>query len=163
MGLGRKLPFTSFPSLLLRSIDGLRNPRKRNAHVPLWNYTLLRTQVPRGAGSRGWGERASAFPTMEEAPPAPTHWCSLPPLIKMQTFLCFRLDLHRLFYCGHQEAGRGLGGGLLHERPGPALAVQPLPVSQEEAGTQPEEAALWVKPAGWKDVAPQPQGVCSPH
>ncbi|XP_060642951.2 vitamin K-dependent gamma-carboxylase [Anolis sagrei] len=27
------------------SIDGLRNPRKRNAHVPLWNYTLLRTQV----------------------------------------------------------------------------------------------------------------------
>ncbi|XP_053573784.1 vitamin K-dependent gamma-carboxylase isoform X2 [Bombina bombina] len=27
------------------SIDGLWNPRKRNAHVPLWNYTLLRTQV----------------------------------------------------------------------------------------------------------------------
>ncbi|TSM12516.1 Vitamin K-dependent gamma-carboxylase [Bagarius yarrelli] len=27
------------------SIDGLRNPRKRNAHVPLWNYTLLRTQI----------------------------------------------------------------------------------------------------------------------
>ncbi|XP_027031142.2 vitamin K-dependent gamma-carboxylase [Tachysurus fulvidraco] len=27
------------------SIDGLRNPRKKNAHVPLWNYTLLRTQI----------------------------------------------------------------------------------------------------------------------
>ncbi|XP_060712522.1 vitamin K-dependent gamma-carboxylase isoform X2 [Hemiscyllium ocellatum] len=27
------------------SIDGLRRPRKRNAHVPLWNYTLLRTQI----------------------------------------------------------------------------------------------------------------------
>ncbi|XP_053542679.1 vitamin K-dependent gamma-carboxylase isoform X1 [Ictalurus punctatus] len=27
------------------SVDGLRNPRKRNAHVPLWNYTLLRTQI----------------------------------------------------------------------------------------------------------------------
>ncbi|XP_030623186.1 vitamin K-dependent gamma-carboxylase isoform X2 [Chanos chanos] len=27
------------------SIDGLRNPRKRNAHVPLWNYTILRTQI----------------------------------------------------------------------------------------------------------------------
>lgn len=27
------------------SIDGLRNPRKRNAHVPLWNYTMLRTQI----------------------------------------------------------------------------------------------------------------------
>lgn len=28
-----------------RSIDGLISPRKRNADVPLWNYTLLRTQV----------------------------------------------------------------------------------------------------------------------
>lgn len=27
------------------SLDGLRNPRKRNAHVPLWNYTVLRTQI----------------------------------------------------------------------------------------------------------------------
>ncbi|MBN3296927.1 VKGC carboxylase, partial [Amia calva] len=27
------------------SIDGLRNPKKRNAHVPLWNYTLLRGQI----------------------------------------------------------------------------------------------------------------------
>ncbi|XP_062995082.1 vitamin K-dependent gamma-carboxylase isoform X1 [Elgaria multicarinata webbii] len=27
------------------SIDGLWNPRKRNAHVPLWNYTVLRTQI----------------------------------------------------------------------------------------------------------------------
>ncbi|KAM4677468.1 vitamin K-dependent gamma-carboxylase [Discoglossus pictus] len=27
------------------SIDGLFNSRKRNAHVPLWNYTLLRTQI----------------------------------------------------------------------------------------------------------------------
>ncbi|XP_034974536.2 vitamin K-dependent gamma-carboxylase isoform X1 [Zootoca vivipara] len=27
------------------SIDGLWNPQKRNAHVPLWNYTLLRTQI----------------------------------------------------------------------------------------------------------------------
>uniref|UniRef100_A0ABM5EPX2 Vitamin K-dependent gamma-carboxylase n=1 Tax=Pogona vitticeps TaxID=103695 RepID=A0ABM5EPX2_9SAUR len=27
------------------SIDGLRNPRKRNAHVPLWNYTVLRMQI----------------------------------------------------------------------------------------------------------------------
>lgn len=27
------------------SLDGLRNPRKRNAHVPLWNYTMLRTQI----------------------------------------------------------------------------------------------------------------------
>ncbi|KAJ7305318.1 hypothetical protein JRQ81_011237 [Phrynocephalus forsythii] len=27
------------------SLDGLRNPRKRNAHVPLWNYTVLRMQI----------------------------------------------------------------------------------------------------------------------
>ncbi|XP_055369409.1 vitamin K-dependent gamma-carboxylase isoform X2 [Betta splendens] len=27
------------------SIDGLRRPTIRNAHVPLWNYTLLRTQI----------------------------------------------------------------------------------------------------------------------
>uniref|UniRef100_A0A672NJS5 Vitamin K-dependent gamma-carboxylase n=1 Tax=Sinocyclocheilus grahami TaxID=75366 RepID=A0A672NJS5_SINGR len=27
------------------SLDGIRNPRKRNAHVPLWNYTMLRTQI----------------------------------------------------------------------------------------------------------------------
>ncbi|XP_074838044.1 vitamin K-dependent gamma-carboxylase [Carettochelys insculpta] len=27
------------------SIDGLREPRKRNAHVPLWNYTVLRLQI----------------------------------------------------------------------------------------------------------------------
>ncbi|TRY68026.1 hypothetical protein DNTS_003618 [Danionella cerebrum] len=27
------------------SLDGLRNPRKRNAHVPLWNYTVLRAQI----------------------------------------------------------------------------------------------------------------------
>ncbi|KAM9455679.1 vitamin K-dependent gamma-carboxylase [Clarias gariepinus] len=27
------------------SIDGLLNPKKRNAHVPLWNYTLLRMQI----------------------------------------------------------------------------------------------------------------------
>uniref|UniRef100_A0A673N2P0 Vitamin K-dependent gamma-carboxylase n=1 Tax=Sinocyclocheilus rhinocerous TaxID=307959 RepID=A0A673N2P0_9TELE len=27
------------------SLDGLRDPRKRNAHVPLWNYTMLRTQI----------------------------------------------------------------------------------------------------------------------
>ncbi|KAG7282608.1 hypothetical protein CRUP_018727 [Coryphaenoides rupestris] len=27
------------------SIDGLRKPMKRNAHVPLWNYTLLRVQI----------------------------------------------------------------------------------------------------------------------
>ncbi|KAM6986882.1 vitamin K-dependent gamma-carboxylase isoform 2-T2 [Aplochiton taeniatus] len=27
------------------SIDGLRASRKRNAHVPLWNYTILRTQI----------------------------------------------------------------------------------------------------------------------
>ncbi|NP_001086044.1 gamma-glutamyl carboxylase L homeolog [Xenopus laevis] len=27
------------------SIDGLLNPRKRNAHVPLWNYTTLRVQI----------------------------------------------------------------------------------------------------------------------
>lgn len=27
------------------SLDGLRRPSIRNAHVPLWNYTLLRTQV----------------------------------------------------------------------------------------------------------------------
>uniref|UniRef100_A0A8C3A5R9 Vitamin K-dependent gamma-carboxylase n=1 Tax=Cyclopterus lumpus TaxID=8103 RepID=A0A8C3A5R9_CYCLU len=27
------------------SIDGLRRPSIRNAHVPLWNYTLLRTQI----------------------------------------------------------------------------------------------------------------------
>ncbi|XP_061448528.1 vitamin K-dependent gamma-carboxylase isoform X2 [Rhineura floridana] len=26
------------------SVDGLWNPRKRNAHVPLWNYTVLRMQ-----------------------------------------------------------------------------------------------------------------------
>lgn len=28
-----------------RSLDGLLRPQKRNAHVPLWNYTLLRAQV----------------------------------------------------------------------------------------------------------------------
>ncbi|XP_064421622.1 vitamin K-dependent gamma-carboxylase isoform X2 [Latimeria chalumnae] len=27
------------------SIDGLRDSKKRNTHVPLWNYTLLRAQV----------------------------------------------------------------------------------------------------------------------
>uniref|UniRef100_A0A8C3S1I8 Vitamin K-dependent gamma-carboxylase n=1 Tax=Chelydra serpentina TaxID=8475 RepID=A0A8C3S1I8_CHESE len=27
------------------SMDGLRDPRKRNAHVPLWNYTVLRMQI----------------------------------------------------------------------------------------------------------------------
>ncbi|NWW23905.1 VKGC carboxylase, partial [Falcunculus frontatus] len=27
------------------SVDGLFRPRKRNAHVPLWNYALLRAQV----------------------------------------------------------------------------------------------------------------------
>ncbi|XP_062869697.1 vitamin K-dependent gamma-carboxylase [Trichomycterus rosablanca] len=27
------------------SLDGLRDPKKRNKHVPLWNYTLLRTQI----------------------------------------------------------------------------------------------------------------------
>ncbi|XP_055518433.1 vitamin K-dependent gamma-carboxylase [Leucoraja erinacea] len=27
------------------SVDGLRNPKKRNVQVPLWNYTLLRTQI----------------------------------------------------------------------------------------------------------------------
>uniref|UniRef100_A0A8C9SK90 Gamma-glutamyl carboxylase n=1 Tax=Scleropages formosus TaxID=113540 RepID=A0A8C9SK90_SCLFO len=27
------------------SIDGLRNPKKRNAHVPLWNYTVVRAQI----------------------------------------------------------------------------------------------------------------------
>uniref|UniRef100_K7FHY6 Vitamin K-dependent gamma-carboxylase n=1 Tax=Pelodiscus sinensis TaxID=13735 RepID=K7FHY6_PELSI len=27
------------------SIDGLRDRRKRNAHVPLWNYTVLRMQI----------------------------------------------------------------------------------------------------------------------
>ncbi|CAG5118116.1 unnamed protein product, partial [Candidula unifasciata] len=27
------------------SVDGLLNPKIRNAHVPLWNYTLLRAQI----------------------------------------------------------------------------------------------------------------------
>ncbi|KAM6369612.1 LOW QUALITY PROTEIN: vitamin K-dependent gamma-carboxylase [Pluvialis apricaria] len=27
------------------SVDGLLRPQKRNAHVPLWNYTLLRAQI----------------------------------------------------------------------------------------------------------------------
>ncbi|XP_027716258.1 vitamin K-dependent gamma-carboxylase [Vombatus ursinus] len=27
------------------SLDGFRNPSKRNAHVPLWNYTVLRGQI----------------------------------------------------------------------------------------------------------------------
>ncbi|KAK1800913.1 hypothetical protein P4O66_005578, partial [Electrophorus voltai] len=27
------------------AIDGLRNPKKRNTHVPLWNYTILRAQI----------------------------------------------------------------------------------------------------------------------
>ncbi|XP_038123607.1 vitamin K-dependent gamma-carboxylase [Cyprinodon tularosa] len=27
------------------SVDGLRKPSIRNAHVPLWNYTMLRTQI----------------------------------------------------------------------------------------------------------------------
>ncbi|XP_057675465.1 vitamin K-dependent gamma-carboxylase-like [Corythoichthys intestinalis] len=27
------------------SLDGMRRPSIRNAHVPLWNYTLLRTQI----------------------------------------------------------------------------------------------------------------------
>lgn len=35
-----KLTFVCF-----RSIDSLRRPSIRNAHVPLWNYTVLRSQV----------------------------------------------------------------------------------------------------------------------
>ncbi|XP_022081275.1 vitamin K-dependent gamma-carboxylase-like [Acanthaster planci] len=27
------------------SIDGLRNPKLRNAHIPLWNYALIRIQI----------------------------------------------------------------------------------------------------------------------
>ncbi|XP_053944749.1 vitamin K-dependent gamma-carboxylase, partial [Cuculus canorus] len=27
------------------SVDGLLRPQKRNAHIPLWNYTLLRAQI----------------------------------------------------------------------------------------------------------------------
>ncbi|XP_051540090.1 vitamin K-dependent gamma-carboxylase [Myxocyprinus asiaticus] len=27
------------------SLDGLRTPKKRNIHVPLWNYTVLRAQI----------------------------------------------------------------------------------------------------------------------
>lgn len=35
-------PFSSH----CRSVDGLLRARKRNAHVPLWNYAVLRGQVP---------------------------------------------------------------------------------------------------------------------
>ncbi|CAH2274890.1 vitamin K-dependent gamma-carboxylase [Pelobates cultripes] len=38
-------PYVFFFIVFHRSIDGFLNPRKRNAHVPLWNYTLLRTQI----------------------------------------------------------------------------------------------------------------------
>ncbi|XP_029819797.1 vitamin K-dependent gamma-carboxylase [Manacus vitellinus] len=33
------------------SVDGLFRPRKRNAHVPLWNYALLRAQADTEEGS----------------------------------------------------------------------------------------------------------------
>ncbi|XP_062452885.1 vitamin K-dependent gamma-carboxylase isoform X2 [Rhea pennata] len=35
----------SLPPSSGRSVDGLFRPSKRNAHVPLWNYTLLRAQI----------------------------------------------------------------------------------------------------------------------
>lgn len=38
-------PIPGGPPCPRRSVDGLFRPRKRNAHVPLWNYTLLRAQV----------------------------------------------------------------------------------------------------------------------
>ncbi|XP_030623187.1 vitamin K-dependent gamma-carboxylase isoform X3 [Chanos chanos] len=41
----RGLPAHADGRQQILSIDGLRNPRKRNAHVPLWNYTILRTQI----------------------------------------------------------------------------------------------------------------------
>lgn len=31
--------------MFFRSIDGLLRKKIRNSHVPLWNYTLIRTQV----------------------------------------------------------------------------------------------------------------------
>lgn len=36
---------TCMPVSICRSLDGLRRPSIRNAHVPLWNYTVLRSQV----------------------------------------------------------------------------------------------------------------------
>lgn len=36
---------TSNARVYYRSVDGWRRPSIRNAHVPLWNYTVLRTQV----------------------------------------------------------------------------------------------------------------------
>lgn len=47
-----------------RSLDGLLRPQKRNAHVPLWNYTLLRAQV----GARTLG---SPVPDAWVPPPGP--------------------------------------------------------------------------------------------
>lgn len=95
-----------------RSLDGLLRPQKRNAHVPLWNYTLLRAQV----GARTLG---SPVPDAWVPPPGP-------PLTPPHPFP--PPDLHRLLHRGAEEAGCRLGGRLLHELPRPALALLALQV-----------------------------------
>ncbi|NXC02341.1 VKGC carboxylase, partial [Orthonyx spaldingii] len=56
------------------SVDGLFRPQKRNAHVPLWNYALLRAQV--GVPAPGppwgwvWGEDEEGEADAEEGPVA---------------------------------------------------------------------------------------------
>lgn len=45
MGLDQEPVLHPSPSHC-RSVDGLLRARKLNAHVPLWNYAVLRGQVP---------------------------------------------------------------------------------------------------------------------
>lgn len=53
-----------------RSVDGLLRPHKRNAHVPLWNYTLLRAQVgPRYPPSSCHRHRGPPSPPSSPPPP----------------------------------------------------------------------------------------------
>lgn len=44
-GPGSEVTVALSPPCPRSSVDGLFRPQKRNAHVPLWNYTLLRAQV----------------------------------------------------------------------------------------------------------------------
>ncbi|XP_062452886.1 vitamin K-dependent gamma-carboxylase isoform X3 [Rhea pennata] len=63
--------------------------------------------------------RGRAFPTEQEKRPRAA--------VELHT--AARTDLHRLLHCGAEEAGRRLGGRLLHGLPRPPLALRPLQVS----------------------------------